>query len=541
MTVGARVGRWSWCVLVALAACSSPSSLGDAGTGAAGRDGGAAGASDAAAGAGGGAAGTGAAGTGNVDAAPSDGDAPDASSTDVGDADPAPPDALPPKEPVHWGTSRDLDLLFMIDDSFSMRPLQQKLVAQFPSFIQVLEGLPGGLPSLHLAVVSSDLGAGAYSESDIPNCRHGGDQGVFQSAPRGTTCAQGMLNAGQTFISNVGGQANYTGDLSDVFSCIAAIGDMGCGFEHQLASVSRALGADGFPAPAANANFLRSSANLAVVLVTNEDDCSAPFNSMVFDPASRFVSDTLGPLASFRCNEFGHLCGGARPPRTPAGGAQDLSGTCHSAEDGVLTRISTFVAQLKALKADPSQVIVSAIAGPATPYVVSQTTPTLKDDPSMWPMINHSCTQADGTNGDPAIRISDWVSAFGSKGSFLSICNESFEPALKTIAASVGSSLDLPCLDSRVLDTSLGPNGLQPDCVFVDHVTDAGGMRVDTPLSSCAQTGNVAPCWTIAADARCGSGQLVTFKRAAGASADVTTTATCQVCSANDARPGCGP
>ena len=46
----------------------------------------------------------------------------------------------------------------------------------------------------------------------------------------------------------------------------------GCGFEHQLASVRAALD----PAlPPTNVGFLRADAFLAVVLVTNEDDCSA--------------------------------------------------------------------------------------------------------------------------------------------------------------------------------------------------------------------------------------------------------------------------
>ena len=78
-----------------------------------------------------------------------------------------------------------------------------------------------------------------------------------------TTCAKASLNAGQNFIINVNGMPNYTGDIADVFSCIAPLGDGGCGFEHQLESVLRALGADGAPPPAQNAGFLRPDAYLA--------------------------------------------------------------------------------------------------------------------------------------------------------------------------------------------------------------------------------------------------------------------------------------
>ena len=78
----------------------------------------------------------------------------------------------------------------------------------------------------------------------------------------------------------------------------------------------RALGADGFGGPPAeNAGFLRPDAYLAIILITNEDDCSAspgqgPNNRIpLFDTRSNTnIASQLGPPANFRCNEFGHLC-----------------------------------------------------------------------------------------------------------------------------------------------------------------------------------------------------------------------------------------
>jgi hypothetical protein len=283
--------------------------------------------------------------------------------------------------------NRDIDIVFMIDDSSSMTPLQNKLAANFPVFMNVLKGLPRGLPNVHIGVVSSSMGAGRNPTVD--HCPQGGDRGVFHAAPLGATCPKGSLNPGQSFISNVNGVINYTGDIADVFSCIAPLGDGGCGFEHQFASVLRALGADGQPPPPENAGFLRPNAYLMVILITNEDDCSAPPDSALFDSSSTLVSDALGPLQSYRCNEFGHACGGHAPPRTPAG-PTDLTGTCTSAEDGPLVRVADVVAALKKLKADPSKVIVSAIAGPPDPYVVD-VVPSEPPDVSMWPVIDHSC------------------------------------------------------------------------------------------------------------------------------------------------------
>src|SRR5450432_299994 len=127
----------------------------------------------------------------------------------------------------------NLDILFMIDNSSSMTELQQKLLTQDPSFMTVLAKLPNGLPNIYIAVVSSDMGAPGDSSSSIM-CTTSGDNGGFQSTPRGT-CTNTTLPAGAAFISNVGGVANYTGNLTDVFGCIAQLGQFGCGFENQLA------------------------------------------------------------------------------------------------------------------------------------------------------------------------------------------------------------------------------------------------------------------------------------------------------------------
>src|ERR1041384_4753653 len=76
--------------------------------------------------------------------------------------------------------NRKLDILFMIDNSQSMLPLQAKLIAQFPVFMNVLKSLPTGigdqtgLPDIHVAVISSDTGPGKF---DLPSyhCTFKGD------------------------------------------------------------------------------------------------------------------------------------------------------------------------------------------------------------------------------------------------------------------------------------------------------------------------------------------------------------------------------
>ncbi len=407
--------------------------------------------------------------------------------------------------------NRDIDIVFMVDDSNSMAPLQKKLKTNFPAFMDVLKALP--LPNVHIAVISSDLGAG---KTGAPGCNAtGGDQGKFQFAQKDpVVCANAQLKAGQNYIANINGLANYTGDISDAFSCIAGLGDTGCGLEHQFGSVLRALGADGSGAPMENAGFLRQEAWLAVILITNEDDCSAPRDSDVFNSNSRYVSDPLGPLTSYRCNLVGHTCDGAAPPKGPGGPFNN----CVSNENGQLLRVADVVAGIKGLKADPSKILVAAITGPPKPYTVANTgTPNNDDTAPAWPEVGHSCTQPDGTYADPSVRIWQWIQAFGGNGVFESICNASFTPALQGIAEEIGKKIGSQCVEGNILDTTGVPwtgGATGPDCTVTDHAYAANGDRVDVTVPSCASVGaaSTATCWTLAAgDAGCAGKHVMTF------------------------------
>src|SRR5262245_36663849 len=55
--------------------------------------------------------------------------------------------------------NRDIDILFIIDNSPSMLDKQTNLKNNFPNFINVLNTIQGGLPNVHLGVVTSDLGS----------------------------------------------------------------------------------------------------------------------------------------------------------------------------------------------------------------------------------------------------------------------------------------------------------------------------------------------------------------------------------------------
>src|SRR5215211_6641760 len=58
--------------------------------------------------------------------------------------------------------NRAVDILFVVDNSSSMREEQGNLSRNFPRFIEALSQIEGGLPDVHIGVVSTDLGAGNF-------------------------------------------------------------------------------------------------------------------------------------------------------------------------------------------------------------------------------------------------------------------------------------------------------------------------------------------------------------------------------------------
>ena len=389
----------------------------------------------------------------------------------------------------------DLDVLFMIDDSSGMASMQTKLAVQIPSFIDALQNLPNGLPNIHIAVVSSDLGAPGDSTS--VTCTTSGDQGLFRLSP---SCTSSTLAAGETFISNVGGVANYTGSLADVLACITPLGDTGCGFGHQLGSIARALGADGAPAPARNAGFLRPEADLAIIILSDADDCSAPPTTDLYslNGGPNNIKNGLGPMAHYRCNEFGHLCVDPsgdpqrliQPPETAPTDAQGTPtaptltlNDCESLDnDGLLTPVSTLVSGLKALKPDLShQIFVGAIVAPAAPYTVDWVPAVGGQSLSpgeLWPQIERSCGSGDGSFGEPAVRITDLVKGFGDHGVSTSICGPSYGSVLSVLAVKIGDHLQGSASDGGT--SGGGAPGGGDGAVAIDGglgLTGGGGVQ----------------------------------------------------------------
>jgi hypothetical protein len=208
---------------------------------------------------------------------------------------------------------KKIDLLFIVDNSLSMRDEQDNLIRSFPSFIEVIQRVLGNrdyqimvvdtdAASLPVFTSVADAFAGNLTCDPAPSCC--GDVCVMASIPfidsfvsscNGTPCSEvftsdddvceGTLGAGRRLNSS-GDSCGLVGtrhfmlsdqpDLATTFSCAADVGTHGNGHEQPMAAMAAALsplhnGSDG-----CNEGFLRDDALLVVTFITDEEDADSP-------------------------------------------------------------------------------------------------------------------------------------------------------------------------------------------------------------------------------------------------------------------------
>ena len=93
---------------------------------------------------------------------------------------------------------KGFDILFVIDDSGSMVDEQASLRANFPKMIEVLEQLEGGLPDVHIGVVTPNMGTSATDGSSAApagTCSGQGEGGALRALDREETALDGVLKS----------------------------------------------------------------------------------------------------------------------------------------------------------------------------------------------------------------------------------------------------------------------------------------------------------------------------------------------------------
>lgn len=381
--------------------------------------------------------------------------------------------------------NRDLDILFVVDDSGTMADKQARLATSFPSFINRLQAIPGGLPNLHLGVVSTDLGSS--TENGIgPTVGAVGAGGCANTGDAGNLTINGasVLGTFASDIDNGGGRTqNFTGDLATVFGQMARLGATGCGFEQPLSAMRAAL--DNNPN---NNGFIRSQANLAVVFLTDEDDCSAK-DPALFSPDG----SPQGPLQSFRCTRFGVTCavGGATPDAMNAVGAKDQCTAATGSQ--ILLDVAPFRDFLVTLKGEVSRIAVAGIVGNPTPVATELRLINNQNQPA----LAHSCTFQNGSLtevADPAIRLETFFNLFPNNSGLSTICQGDLAGSLDLVGQLVAKSIGVPCITTLLADTDPNTAGVQPDCI----VEDVLGATV-TPIQPC-DAAATPTCWRVVSD-----------------------------------------
>jgi hypothetical protein len=398
---------------------------------------------------------------------------------------------------IPLSVSRDIDILFVVDNSGSMEEEQASLAANFHRFIEILEGIPGGLPDVHLGVVSSDLGIGMNQSG---GCNGDGDGGDLQTKGCPGLGAEPYLSDlldedGATRIRN------YSGDLAATFACMAELGIEGCGLEHHLEAMRRALEEN-----PANAGFLRDDAWLAVIIIADEDDCSASDPDALFTTAAsqNTIDSELGFFDSYRCWEFGVECAPDLPRPLPADGSAVARQDCVPRDDSpYFAPVASYVDFLKRLKRDPSRVIVAGIIGDPEPVRLAITDRDDTPAVALKPTLLASCTSASG-DAAPATRLAAFLAGFAADRSIQqSICQDDLSGALDQIAILLGRSIGSLCLEGVLVDLDPAADGLQPDCRITEYQYKGTPEVTEASMMPCAIAGDERPCYRLTPDDAC--------------------------------------
>ena len=335
-----------------------------------------------------------------------------------------------------------LDLLLLIDNSNSMGEEQYLLVDALPALLTALtsgsfEGSTfAAYDDIHVGVVTTDMGVGGFV---VPTCASAavGQDGQLQTV--------GDVGCGSypTFLTYSPGGSVAT--LADDVGCLVVQGTSGCGFEQPLESVLKALSpsaptdftAPGYVAPVfasgsghgdgANAGFSRAGATLVMVLLTDEEDCSAR-DPDIFNPASSTY------------------------------GATDLNLRCFAHSDALFP-VSRYVDGLLQLRASPSDVVFLPIAGiPSSPapgplgasdFDAILADPGMQEqiDPSMPTRLLTSCSSSNGSAYPPRriVEVAAGLGARGARVSAQSLCRDTLDDFVRALVA----TLNVPRVSCR--------------------------------------------------------------------------------------------
>jgi hypothetical protein len=447
-----------------------------------------------------------------------------------------------PLKPVQYGkntegneglpieVNKDVDILFVIDNSGSMAEEQALLSANFSSFIEVLED-PKVRANYRIGVTTTDAGnprcpSATYKPEGgdlvLSSCQDRAALGEFVYRDEDfsfacddfcsksdadvrilpTTTALDEEPKPRGWLESIEGVTNVEGfdNMVEAFQCYGPQGVAGCGFESHLESMYLALASASDPNSKTNYGFVRDTAILSVVVISDEVDCSySPGAGEIFTTNKVFWNDPGDPApSSALCWKAGVQCDGAGPTYSDCHAENyDLEGNPGASdEDAVLRPIKKYVDFLQGIEnakkdIDPKQeVLVSMIAGVPvgyeggnTPLVYEDSTdPTFQADFGIGPgcILPSTDPAIEDSTAVPPVREREFAEAFEVDGKNLySICQPSYREALDAIARAIEDQIQPACMPGCVRDTDRETPRLDPNCqLFESRASDGSSTEI---------------------------------------------------------------
>ena len=196
-----------------------------------------------------------------------------------------PPDEFADAAPAE--ACEKMDLLFVIDNSGSMGDEQANLALNFPNFIGVLDTFTaenGAAIDYRVAVTSTGVTKSWTQETfpgfpPIPSSQSGDDGAMLQRCDMTRRWVE-----------------KSDADPAGTFACAAQLGDNGPGLEMPLEALRQAF--DERMADGTNAGFHREDALLAIVVLTDENDCSRQDNNFTL-PLTEDMCGAASPVPPY--------------------------------------------------------------------------------------------------------------------------------------------------------------------------------------------------------------------------------------------------
>lgn len=376
-----------------------------------------------------------------------------------------------------------VDILVVVDNSNSMADKQKLITASLNELVDDLTHTIvinnwhySPIRELRVGFISSDFGLQYGSEYstegfpyglEIPGCtdqESSGDDGSFQTEmpefiDLGDLVACPPLDSDHSW-AELGWEYENTA-LATQVSCLSALGTGGCGVEQPLGAAVKALD------PRKNDNgFLRNTHNLAVLVISDEEDCS------VQDPALFNLSEWT---------EDAGLEGGTTDP-------DKINTACTSQtaiEGGFLFPAEHFAQTWIEFKDDFTEAIMfAAIVGVPNASTSSceghgDELADCLDHPQMQ-YGTTACNRTDGnewtTGAQPGRRYVEIAQSLGKRGYISSVCNDDWSQAMHDIAGMLhqavyeqdtcypGKRLPWKVVATQDIDTPACPNCGESQC-----------------------------------------------------------------------------